>query len=241
MQSTDTNAVLDQSRGLWDVAHRQARFRPRYPHDAVVRWTFRNFQRGATRPAHILDLGTGAGRHAIFLASEGYACSASDMSGEGLKHLDAVARERGLVIKTQEGPAHDLSCYADGSFDGIVCFGVLYYMSHALIEKTVDEMYRVLRPGGRLLCVTRADGDGRLRCARQIGPFTYVLDNLDAHAPSDIEKGLPMVFLPSAEVARLFGKFDMADLGRMTVTQGGFSDDDWIVDALKPAAGNAGI
>lgn len=229
-------ADLVQGNGAWwDAAHQNPRFRPRYPNDQVVRWAFRSFSRDG-HSAKILDVGTGAGRHALFLAGEGFACSACDLSAEGLKEVARTAADKGLAIATQQCSADDLKYYDTGSFDGVLCFGVLYYLTHAQIGAAMREMHRVLKPGGRLLVVTRSDQDGRLRGARQIAPFTYVLEAIDKTAPSDVETGLPLVFLPADEITRLMASFEIKDLGRMRLTHYGFSDDDWVIDAVKPLA-----
>jgi cyclopropane fatty-acyl-phospholipid synthase-like methyltransferase len=49
---------------------------------------------GAT---HVLELGAGHGRDALFFAKEGFAVHAMDYSGEGLSQLQAAARERGIA------------------------------------------------------------------------------------------------------------------------------------------------
>jgi ubiquinone/menaquinone biosynthesis C-methylase UbiE len=199
----------------------------------VVRWALRSFSREGRRPK-ILDVGTGAGRHALFLAGEGFECSACDLSVEGLKEVARVAADKGLAIATQQCSADNLACYDTASFDGVVCFGVLYYLPYAQIAATLKEIHRVLKPGGKFLAVTRSDQDDRLRGAKQIAPFTHVLEALDKDAPSDLETGMPIVFLPADEIRRLLASFEIKDLGRMRVTHNGFSDDDWVIDAVKP-------
>ena len=86
-----TNA-RDDMKLRWEKLHRQARFRPRYPHEQVVTWVFRNFDRDATPPSRILDLGCGGGRHSIFLASEGFDTWSCDLSSVGLQESQAAAQ-----------------------------------------------------------------------------------------------------------------------------------------------------
>ena len=72
----DPNIVKNK----WDDLHEQKRFCPVYPNDRVVAWTFRNFTKESASQYRLLDLGCGAGRHAIFFASEGYNVVACDFS-----------------------------------------------------------------------------------------------------------------------------------------------------------------
>ena len=71
----------------WDELHKLEQFRPRYPNDRIVAWIFRNFARAPGRVVDILDLGCGAGRHAIFFAREGYRASACDFSAVGVADM----------------------------------------------------------------------------------------------------------------------------------------------------------
>ena len=218
----------------WEQAHREPRFRPRYPHEKVVRWAFRSLDRARRPPARVLDLGCGAGRHSLFLAAEGFDVDACDISETGLEAVRQAATAAGLAVRTHAAPGHDLSHYPDGAFDAVLCFGVLYYMSLPNAERSVAEMRRVLAPGGKLCCVIRTDGDSRARHARKVAPLTWRLDEVDAAAPSDGERGMDLLFFSEAETAALFSSFADVDIDRMTYVHKGFADDDWVVTAAKP-------
>ena len=214
----------------WEELHRQPRFRPRYPHEQVVRWTFGTLSRGAK----VLDLGCGAGRHALFLASEGYEAHASDISRPGLEEVRRAAEARALTIDTRL--TENLSCYEPEFFDAVISFGVLYYMSFAAATACVASVHRILKPGGKFLCVTRTDEDGRRRDAvRQDAPFTWRLGELSSDAPSAAEAGMDMLFLPRDEVERMFSAFAKITIDRMSYRHGDFLDDDWVVSAEKSA------
>jgi SAM-dependent methyltransferase len=218
----------------WEEAHEAPRFRPVYPHEQVVRWVFRNLDRNATPKAKVLDLGCGAGRHAIFLASEGFDVYACDISAVGLRELQASAKRRGVAVHTHHTPGHDLSHYDDNTFDAVLCFGVLYYMSLAEAERTVSEVFRVLRKGGKIFCVTRNDGDGRLLRASPVGRCTWHINALESGAPSDMEEGMDMLFFSREQIEYMFPSFTNVCVDRMTYIHEGFADDDWVVTASKP-------
>lgn len=228
-------SVLNRSmQERWDEAHEAPRFRPAYPHEQVVRWVFRNFDRNASSKPKVLDLGCGAGRHAIFLASEGFEAYACDISAVGLHELQASAAQRRVVVHTEHTAGHDLSAYRDGTFDAVLCFGVMYYMSLTEAEQMIVEVFRVLRAGGKFFCVTRSDGDGRRLHASPVGPCTWHINALDPGAPSGIEEGMDMLFFSKAELEPMFSSFTNRCIDRMIYIHDGFADDDWVITASKP-------
>ncbi len=229
---------MDQTaemRTRWEAAHGLPRFQPRYPHEEVVRWAFRYLNRAQPSDVKVLDLGCGAGRHSLFLASEGFDVSACDISAAGIEHLEKVAQERGLRIKTHRCAAHDLGAYKSDSFDAVLYFGVMYYLSLKHARSSLREAHRVLKPGGRLFCATRTDNDSRRSHATEVGPSTWRLSSLGANAPSDSEAGMDMLFFASDEIPDLFTAFVDLQIDRIAVTHDGFRDDDWLVFGRKPA------
>lgn len=217
----------------WEQAHAEPRFRPRYPHEQVVRWTFRHFDRAAIPAPKLLDLGCGAGRHALFFAAEGFDAYACDISREGVEQLRISARARGLAVQAVASPGHDLSAYPDASLDGVVSFAVLYYMTLAEATQAVREVHRVLRPGGHFFCVIRSDADSRRDGATPVAPCTWRIELLGDGAPSDFETGMEMLFFSRIDVEQLFAPFGQVSIDRMSYRQAAFNDDDWVVSATK--------
>ena len=197
-----------------------------------MRWTFRSFVR-ARRETSILDVGCGAGRHAVFLAREGFQVSACDFSAPGLREMEARAAQEGLRIESVQASADDLSGFGDGAFDGVVCFGVLYYLDLEGARKAVAEAHRVLRPCGKYLCVVRSVSDSRCLSAQRVGDCCWHIRSMREGAPSDMEAGMNMLFFDRADIDRLFGGFRSVTAARMTYSEDGFTDDDWVVLALR--------
>lgn len=225
---TETNSTV----ALWERLHRQSRFLPRYPHEQVVRWAFRQFAPSATTAPRILDHGCGAGRHALFLAAEGFDVSACDVSRPAVAELQARAAARKLSVDARV--ASDLDGYATARFDGVLSFGVLYYMTYAMAVESLRAVHRILKPGGRFLCVIRSDADGRrVGATPTSSPCTWKLEALDADAPSDAEAGIEMLFFGQADVEGLFSQFGNVVIDRMTYRHGTFADDDWVISAVK--------
>jgi SAM-dependent methyltransferase len=218
----------------WEEAHETPRFRPVYPLDQVVRWTFRNLDRTATPKPKVLDLGCGAGRHALFFAEAGFDAYASDISEVGVRELQVVAAKRNVVVQTHATPGQDLSHYENGTFDAVLCCGVMYYLTLAEAEQMMSEVLRVLRPGGKFCLITRTDRDGRCQQATPVGPCTWHLHALGPGAPSNMEEDMDMLFFSNAEIERMFSSFANVCVDRMTYVHAGFANDDWVVSASKP-------
>ena len=127
-------------------------FRNVYPDIFVVHFlSLLSKQRGL----RVLDAGCGAGRNSIFLASEGLRVTAIDQSPQMLARGVAAAHEAGVEVIFLRGRLEALPL-ADGAFDLLVCSNVVETMSIAAVQQAAREVWRVLRPEGRLLLVTAA-------------------------------------------------------------------------------------
>ena len=217
----------------WEAAHQLPRFRPAYPHEQVVRWAFRELSRAAVPKTKVLDVGCGAGRHSLFLAGEGFDTYACDISSVGLSELRSAAQRKGLTVTTCQTPAQDLSRFPDASMEGALCFAVIYYLSLGEAEHMIREVFRVLRPGGKFLCVTRSDADSRRQNATPIGRCAWHLTALGPDAPSTMEEDMDMLFFSREDIERMFRSFEKVCIDRMTYTHLGFVDDDWVINAVK--------
>ncbi len=95
----------------------------------------------------ILDAGCGKGRYAALIKqySPDAEIHAVDVSDEMLKHVPSN-------IVTRKASIQDLP-YTDESFDLIYCIEALEHVPNP--EAAIDEMVRVLRPGGRLVIIDK--------------------------------------------------------------------------------------
>jgi SAM-dependent methyltransferase len=99
-------------------------------------------------PERVLEVGCGWGELAEWIARDtGAEVVAIDLS----ERMVQLARERGIdarVADVQELP------FADGAFDVVVAAWMLYHVPD--LERGIDELARVLRPGGQLVAVTNS-------------------------------------------------------------------------------------
>jgi demethylmenaquinone methyltransferase/2-methoxy-6-polyprenyl-1,4-benzoquinol methylase len=120
--------------------------------DAMVSWL--GPPRRATRGFDVLDVAGGTGDIAFRIArrSEGAAVTVADINGEMLKVGRGRAVDRGLADRVTfvETNAEELS-FPDNRFDAVtIAFGI---RNVPRIDKALREARRVLKPGGRFICL----------------------------------------------------------------------------------------
>ncbi|HDQ73764.1 MAG TPA: methyltransferase domain-containing protein [Chloroflexi bacterium] len=112
---------------------------------------------GSAEVAALLDFGCGAGRFAGRLRERGFRVAAVDVSSRLLR----LASDLQGITLTQILPSGPLP-FADGTFDLLWVCQVLQHVPERLLSPVIDELHRVLRPGGFvLLCENTHQAKGR--------------------------------------------------------------------------------
>jgi len=97
-----------------------------------------------------LDIATGGGHTAIYLAQKGFHVTACDLSGPMLQQAAKLAEEKAVKIDFHEHPAEQLP-YADNSFGLVTCRVAAHHFSSP--ETFIRETARVLKTYGYLVLI----------------------------------------------------------------------------------------
>lgn len=153
--------------------------------------------------ARILDLGAGVGRHALWLAGQGFAVTALDAAPEGLAE---IARAGG--VETVEARMDALP-FAPGAFDHVLSWNVIYHGDEDVLLRTIAEIRRVLKPGGSflgtMLSKRRLHHERAAAPGHEISRNTWVFE-----AAPGSDKNHPHYFCTAAELLALFAGFEVS-------------------------------
>jgi SAM-dependent methyltransferase len=106
------------------------------------------FDRFLPASGRVADIGGGPGTHATYLADRGYSVCLVDPVAHHVTKAEKVSQGR---VDCRVGDARELP-FEDESFDAVLLMGPLYHLVEAEDRgRALQEAWRVLRPGGRLL------------------------------------------------------------------------------------------
>ncbi len=115
-------------------------------------WLYFAGQLGITSASRVLEVGSGSGGPATFLAETlGCHVTGVDLNEHGVRNAEALARSRGLAHRAQfqvVDASRPLPFLAE-SFDAIISNDAMCHIANR--DAVLQDWHRVLRPGGRAL------------------------------------------------------------------------------------------
>ena len=208
--------VMSAQEKEWDQAYKNKDNFVFYPHEEIIRFVSRYIRKRIDfdnfRDAHVnassakvLDVGCGVGRHVKFLNDyklDGYGVDLSPFAIEeagrlfdlqGLPQLKQKLRVAGV----------DETNFDDASFDFALSHGVFDSMHFEVAQSGINEMSRILKPGG-LMYLDVVSGDETGRSAAFDGEETVSTQH---------EEGTVQSYFNVNKIERLLGgKFEIVEL-----------------------------
>jgi ubiquinone/menaquinone biosynthesis C-methylase UbiE len=133
---------------IWEDIYAEGKALNRYPFDQVVSFIYRNYSRNKPRSAtKILEIGCGAGNNLWFAAREGFNVAGIDGSQHAIEFARKRFADEGLQGDLRIGDFGSLPFESD-SYDFVIDRCALTCSSFASARKTIEEVRRVLAPGG---------------------------------------------------------------------------------------------
>lgn len=120
----------------------------------------------------VLELAAGHGRDALYFAQQGFTVLATDFSGVAVEQIHRAAEGQRLAAKIST-IVHDLReplPLEDEAVDAVFAHMALCMaLSTEEIRSTVNEIRRVLRPGGTFIYTVRHTGDAHYGAGNSLG------------------------------------------------------------------------
>jgi len=120
------------------------------------------------RDSVALDYGCGTGDWGVLLATEGARVTLLDLSPVGVEVGLRRARASGVEARVRgvARDASDLSCFADGEFDLVFANAAVHHT--VKYSNALQELVRVIRPGGTIVLAETLGNNPMLQVARRL-------------------------------------------------------------------------
>lgn len=102
-------------------------------------------------PGSVVDLGCGPNPVVLYaLAATGWNSAGVDLSTDFCESARRNASERGLTIRIENASVHETP-FGDGEYDAAILSETLEHVPDEIERATLQEAFRIVRPGGHLL------------------------------------------------------------------------------------------
>lgn len=126
-------------------------------------------EKGKVQPCRAIDLGCGAGNYAVYLAGRGFDVTGVDFSPTAIKIAKENAKKKSVECNFIVGDVVEELSKLSQTWDFAYDWGLLHHILPERRQKYVDNVCRILNPGGKYLslCFSRQEtgfgGSGKLR------------------------------------------------------------------------------
>ena len=158
---------------IWEKIHSTQAWGA-YPSEPVIRFVARNYYSVENRKSiKILDFGCGQGAHTWYLSREGFDAYAFDGSESAVRKAEERLTREGLNAHFSVMDGSSLE-YESELFDAVIDSACIYANKIDDIKKMYLEVYRVLKPGGKLFTTAFGEKLEGCKSGKEIEKGTFI-------------------------------------------------------------------
>lgn len=148
----------------------------------------------------VLDIGSGTGRNAIFLAQQGIEVDAIDPSSVAVEKLNAIAKDRGIPVTAYTTGFENFKP-DDKSYSAVLLFGLMQILKWDEIKLLIERVSEWCDDGALVFVTAWTIDDPsfeRFKDQKQVGRNSFVNAN-----------GIVHTYLEHDEILQLFEGYDV--------------------------------
>lgn len=189
------------------------RYTKKYPH--LLKLAGFNKHKGQK----VLEIGCGQGTDLLQFAKNGAKVTGIDLTEGAIGRSKAMFKCYGYKADFKVANAEHLDCFEDNYFDKVFSFGVLHHTPNT--QKAIDEIYRILKPGGESVVMLYAKGYSLLhkifKHITGLRFFKYTLQE-SINKYTEFSGSSPLTKMYSIKDAyRMFSRFDEVNVKKVHV------------------------
>jgi len=190
----------------YDASYRQKGFAAQrlHPNEELLRFFGRHYFSLSTekrRSIRVLEVGCGSGANLWMIAREGFDAHGIELSSDGIDLCEAMLAHWGTAASVKIGDMTAMP-YPNRSFDAVVDVFSSYCLDERGFALFLDEVRRLLRPGGRFFSLTPGKASDAFRDpgpSRLLDPST--LDGIHREGAAYYGNLYPFRFITPNEYA----------------------------------------
>ena len=152
----------------------------------------------------VYDLGCGIGRHVFFLIDMGFDVYGSDYSLDAVREVNRRLEEIKYPHRIKHESMTEIS-EPDESYDAVIAYNVVYHAYSEDMKKALDNIHRILRPGGSLLITFQSKNSPIYKKEEEVEPYTIVKKD-------EPEAGIPHHLIDRDDLLEMLSDYRIAEL-----------------------------
>lgn len=182
---------------IWEEIYSQGDSNLEYPNEMFVRIFNKKFK-GQGR---VLDYGFGAGANLLHIAQLGNEAYGVEVSESAISLTKEKLKKNHLKADLKQ-IFSSLIPYEDEYFDVVVAWQVLVYNTEEDLKRALQEIVRVMKPGGLFIGTMTAEGDISHKLSEKVGEYEYV-----SRVPK--QEGAKCIIISEENLSEFFGEFEI--------------------------------